>query len=107
MSCRVVGRTRQILVQYRGGVLQYKRGDFGLLDGVAATRPRRQGVLERVQPQGHPHGNRRRPALRFGVSILIYHHTTSACFFFAVLLCVSEHGAATAFACHMHLQEVV
>lgn len=42
------GHTRQILVQYRSGVLQYKRGDFSLLDGVAATRPRRQGVLERV-----------------------------------------------------------
>ena len=59
---------RQLLVQHRGGVLQYKRGDHGLLDRVAASHPRHQGVVERVQSQGHPHGHRRRADLRFSVS---------------------------------------
>lgn len=57
------------MVQYRGRVLQCERGDFGLLDGVAATRLRHQGLVERVQSQSYPHGHRRRHDLRFSVSI--------------------------------------
>lgn len=68
-SPSIASCARQFLVQYRGGLLQRERGDFGLLDGVAATRPWHQGVVERVQSESHPHGHRRRPDLRFSVSI--------------------------------------
>lgn len=56
------------MVQYWGSVLQHQRGDFGVLDGVAAARERNKGIVERLQPQSYPYGHSRRHHLRLSVS---------------------------------------
>lgn len=63
-------RPVQVLVQHWGCVLQYERRHFGVSDGVAALRSRREDFLERVLPTGHPNRHRCRPDLRVSVSML-------------------------------------